>query len=78
MSGQGERGGRAHLRGERGAEEERGPQLPAHVGEGGRRRLEGQVGADHEAGTLFLLTKLIIFNVHVLGDCSPRRLYFVF
>ena len=50
MSGQGKRGGRPDIRGERGAEEERGPQLPAHVGEGGRRRVEGQVRADHEAG----------------------------
>ena len=50
MSGQGKRGGRADIRGERGAEEERGPQLPADVGEGGRGRVEGQVCADHEAG----------------------------
>ena len=71
MSGQGERGGRAHLRGERGAEEERGPQLPAHVGEGGRRRVQGQVGADHEAGTLMSLANCNILKIHVLGDRSP-------
>ena len=50
MLGQGERGGGSDIRGERGAEEERGPQLPEDVGEGGRGRLEGQVCADHEAG----------------------------
>ena len=52
MSGQGQRGGGADIRGERGAEEERGPQLPADVGEGGRRRIQGQVRANHEAGKL--------------------------
>ena len=52
MSGQGKRGGRADIRGERGAEEERGPQLPADVGEGGRRRIQGQVRANYEAGKL--------------------------
>ena len=52
MSGQGQRGGGADIRGERGEEEERGPQLPADVGEGGRRRIQGQVRANHEAGKL--------------------------
>ena len=52
MSCQGQRGGGADIRGERGAEEERGPQLPADVGEGGRRRIQGQVRANHEAGKL--------------------------